>query len=101
MTADSVVQETKTAPARHKVLRHIKEILSSDSDRTAKFQRIAEAMQLSCNYRWVGIYDVDEREISIIAWSGMGPPTHPRFSVMHGLSGEAVRSRRTVISNDV
>ena len=29
------------------------------------------------------------------------PPAHPRFPLTEGLSGEAVRTRATVISNDV
>jgi L-methionine (R)-S-oxide reductase len=52
-------------------------------------------------YRWVGVYDVGQREISVIAWSGKGAPAYPRFPVNRGLTGAAVSSGRTVISNDV
>ncbi len=83
------------------VLRRIAEVLNSSADRTAKARRIAEAVRLADNYRWVGIYDVGEREIAVIAWSGAGAPAYPRFPVTSGLSGHAVSTRRAVISNDV
>jgi L-methionine (R)-S-oxide reductase len=86
---------------RDKLLQQVTKILASIGDHNAKVQRIAEALRHFGKYRWVGIYEVDEREISVIAWSGGGPPTYPRFAVTQGLSGEAIRSRRTVISNDV
>src|SRR5262249_22769153 len=55
----------------------------------------------SRGYRWVGIYDVGETEIILVAWSGPGPPAHPRFPSDLGLCGEAARERRTVIAGDV
>jgi L-methionine (R)-S-oxide reductase len=84
-----------------RTLRQITEVLNTCSDRTTKARRIAEAVRLSGNYRWVGIYDVDEHKISVIAWSGIGAPAHPSFGIEQGLSGEAVRMRNPVISNDV
>lgn len=98
---DSYLSNKGVELDRDKVLRQIREILDSGNDRGTKAQRIAEVVRLSGDYRWVGIYDVDDREISVIAWSGIGAPAYPRFEVTQGLSGEAVRSRRTVISNDV
>ena len=83
------------------MLRQITDVINSATDRTSKVRRIAEAIRLAGHYRWVGIYDVCEREIAIIAWSGTGAPAHPRFPVTQGLSGHAVSSRSTVISNDV
>jgi putative methionine-R-sulfoxide reductase with GAF domain len=79
----------------------IAEALNSSADRVEKARRIAEVVRLANNYRWVGIYDVDEREVAVIAWSGPGAPAYPRFPVTRGLSGHAVSSRSTVISNDV
>ena len=52
-------------------------------------------------YRWVGLYEVTEREIAAIGWSGPGAPAHPRFPVTQGLSGAAVAARRAVVVNDV
>jgi L-methionine (R)-S-oxide reductase len=82
-------------------LRQITEVLNTCSDRTHKSSANRRALRLSGNYRWVGIYDVDEHKISVIAWSGIGAPAHPSFGIEQGLSGEAVRMRNPVISNDV
>lgn len=84
-----------------KLHKQIQTVLESSDNRKAKAERIAEAIRLSRNYRWVGIYDVNEMEIAVIAWSGQGAPAFPRFPVTKGLSGEAASSRSTVISNDV
>jgi putative methionine-R-sulfoxide reductase with GAF domain len=51
--------------------------------------------------RWIGVYRVDEEEVAILGWSGPSAPAHPRFSTRVGLTGEAVRGRRVVVSNDV
>src|SRR5262249_25282735 len=83
------------------VLQQIQSILDSSEDRVAKARRLAEVIRLAGDYRWVGLYDVDDREIAIIAWSGPGAPAYPRFPVTKGLSGHAVSSRSAVISNDV
>ena len=86
---------------RDKLLREVAELVGAGLDRSEKIQKIADTVRLFGNYRWVGIYDVDEHQISVIAWSGIGAPAYPRFRATQGLSGEAVRTRRTVISNDV
>ena len=83
------------------ILSQIREALARCGDRAAKAERVAEAIRLAGNYRWVGIYDVTEREIAALAWSGKGAPAYPRFPVTKGLSGTAVSQRRTIISNDV
>jgi L-methionine (R)-S-oxide reductase len=82
-------------------LKEITKALLSSDDRSAKAQRIADAVRAAGGYRWVGVYDVGQREISVIAWSGKGAPAYPRFPVNRGLTGAAVSSGRTVISNDV
>lgn len=86
---------------REDVLARIRHILDSSDGRRAQAGRVAELIRLSGNYRWVGIYDVDDREVANVAWSGPGAPAHPRFSISMGLSGEAVATRRTVVCNDV
>lgn len=83
------------------VLKQIGETVNSSDDRSTKAQRISEVVRRAGGYRWVGIYDVNEHEIAAIAWSGKGPPAYPRFPVSQGLSGHAVATRSTVVSNDV
>jgi GAF domain-containing protein len=63
--------------------------------------RAADAIRRDVGQRWVGIYDVREREIEILGWSGGGLPAHPRFPVTDGLCGAAVAARATVIAADV
>jgi putative methionine-R-sulfoxide reductase with GAF domain len=86
---------------RNKLLRKVAQLMSAAVDRKEKVHEIADTVRLFGNYRWVGIYEVDLHEISLIAWSGVGAPAYPRFGVTQGLSGEAVRTGHTVVSNDV
>jgi GAF domain-containing protein len=83
------------------ILNQLQIILESSDHKMGKARRIAEAIRLAGDYRWVGLYDVDEKEIAVIAWSGENAPTFPRFPVAQGLNGAAVASRMTVIVNDV
>jgi L-methionine (R)-S-oxide reductase len=64
-------------------------------------QRIADLIRVHTGRRWVGIYRVVAGEVVNLAWSGPAAPAYPRFSASQGLTGEAVRSRSTVISNNV
>ena len=52
-------------------------------------------------YRWVGIYEVGSEEISIVAWSGEGPPAFPKFPKGRGLCSAAAASGQTVLVGDV
>jgi L-methionine (R)-S-oxide reductase len=79
----------------------VKAVGTPEMDRAATAVLIAEAIRTAGSYRWVGLYDVMPDEIAVIAYSGPAPPAYPTFSASKGLSGEAVRSRRTVVSNDV
>jgi GAF domain-containing protein len=84
--------ETLTAIARAAAGTHERERRAAD---------VADAIRRSGDYRWVGVYDVDDTEIAIVAWSGAGPPAYPRFARTQGLSGAAVASGQTVVANDV
>lgn len=88
-------------PLVEEVVKKLHEILSGSSPREQKARQIADLIRRNGNHRWVGIYDVNDTEISVIAWSGPAAPTYPRFPVERGISGAAVRSRRAVVVNDV
>jgi GAF domain-containing protein len=75
--------------------------LTTAGSRADGARAIAEAVRAARGYRWVGVYDVDEGEVAIIAWSGAGPPAHPRFARTQGLTGAALASSQTVVVNDV
>ena len=83
------------------VLKEIRSALEGTSERAVKSERVAAILQESRGYRWVGLYDVRGDEILLVAWSGVGPPAHPRFPISQGLCGEAVRTRETVVVGDV
>jgi L-methionine (R)-S-oxide reductase len=83
------------------VLRGIDDVLAGDQVRTEQAIQIAELVRQAGSYRWVGLYEVSEREIVAIGWSGPGAPAYPRFPVTQGLSGAAVAARRAVVVNDV
>lgn len=83
------------------VLRGIGDVLGSGKARPEKAVQVAELVRQAGSYRWVGLYEVTDQEISAIGWSGPGAPAHPRFPVTQGLSGAAVAARRAVVVNDV
>jgi GAF domain len=39
--------------------------------------------------------------VAIVAWSGLGPPAHPRFPVTQGLTAAAIATARPVVVDDV
>jgi GAF domain-containing protein len=83
------------------LLHRIAGVLDTTEMREVRARHAAEAVRDARGYRWVGIYDVGDSEIELIGHTGVQAPAHVRFSVEEGLSGEAVRTRATVISNDV
>ena len=82
-------------------LNEIVQIINSSDEKTAKAESIARVIRSVGGYRWVGIYDVNEQEVSNIAWSGKGAPAFPRFPVNQGLSAAAITVKKTVVCNDV
>jgi len=83
------------------VLDAIRGVLESMGPRRVKAERVADLIRRTRGYRWVGLYDVDRDKIAIIGWSGPGAPAYLRFPASKGLSGSAVRTRTTVVVNDV
>ena len=70
-------------------------------DRKYLATRAAEIICRIGPYRWVGIYDIGEEDAHVFAWSGKGPPAFIRFPISAGLTGEAIRTKKTVVANDV
>jgi L-methionine (R)-S-oxide reductase len=62
---------------------------------------VAELIRQSGDYRWVGLYDVGPEVVSIIAYSGPSAAAHPQFPLSKGLTGAAIREKKTVLVNDV
>jgi L-methionine (R)-S-oxide reductase len=82
-------------------LGQIRDVVLHDDRGVEKTGRIAEMIRASRGYRWVGIYEVRDAEISAIAWTGTEAPAYPRFPVTQGLCGAAVESRAPVVVGDV
>lgn len=76
-------------------------ILRSRPTRLEFAEKVAELIRHSRNYRWVGVYDVGPEEVSIIAYSGPDAPAYPQFPITKGLTGSAIRDRKTVVVGDV
>jgi L-methionine (R)-S-oxide reductase len=84
------------------VLHRIARAASEEHEsRDLRAQRTAEIIRETGEYRWVGIYDVADGEVSLIAYAGSGAPAHEQFPVTQGLTAAAVQSRAPVIVGDV
>jgi L-methionine (R)-S-oxide reductase len=79
----------------------IRDLISTDSPRSVRAQGVADAVRAATGHRWVGLYAVEDDHVVNLAWSGPGPPAHPRFPIGAGLTGAAIEERDTIISNDV
>lgn len=83
------------------VRRELLSVLDTADMREVRARRAAEVVQSARGYRWVGIYDVDDDRIVLLGHTGPQAPAFVSFGAGEGLSGDAVRTRDTVISNDV
>jgi L-methionine (R)-S-oxide reductase len=79
----------------------LKIIAAERRDRKYLATRAAEIICRIGPYRWVGIYDIGPEDANVFAWSGIGPPAFVRFPVSAGLTGQAIKSKTTVVVNDV
>lgn len=62
---------------------------------------IAELVQRTCKYRWVGVYKIKRNDFVIEAATNKMKPACPRFPVTQGLSAKATEERKTVMVPDV
>ena len=83
------------------VLGQIRMTAAGADDRTVRAKRLAELIRKLGDYRWVGVYDVDEDEVSLIGWNGPGAPQFPTFPATQGLTGAAIQEKKAVIVGDV
>jgi L-methionine (R)-S-oxide reductase len=77
--------------------------VSSAAPRIQKLQMIAALIRNSGDYRWVGLYDIDERagEVINLVWDGPGAPEYPRFPLGKGLTAAAIQERNVINVGDV
>jgi putative methionine-R-sulfoxide reductase with GAF domain len=83
------------------LLEDVRRAVLTDTAVQERAHRAAELIRSRTGRRWVGIYRVTQSEVENLAWSGPGAPAYPTFPVGKGLTGAAIASRATVLSNDV
>src|SRR5256714_15645657 len=60
-------------------------------------EEIAELVQRTCKYRWVGVYRIKRKDFVIEAATNKMKPACPRFTVTQALSAKAMEDRRTAM----
>jgi L-methionine (R)-S-oxide reductase len=76
-------------------------ILQSNQTREQKAKLIAEKIKNAGGYSWIGLYDVTETDIHLIAYAGRTEPAFTSFPNDKGLNGRANLEKRTIIVNDI
>ncbi len=87
--------------ARRVLLNHLGLYVAGPGTRAERAEAVCSAIASARGYDFVGVYDVLEREIAVVGWSGNEPPQHERFPRESGLCGAAAESAETQIVNDV
>ncbi len=84
-------------------LLELKLIVNRGGSRSDLLNQVAEFLRRSGNHRWAGLYDVEHNsgEVRNVVFNGSGAPQHPTFPIEKGLTGVAIRERRTVNIGDV
>jgi L-methionine (R)-S-oxide reductase len=85
------------------LLEELRKTVSDDAFPIQKLQMIAALIRNSGNYRWVGLYEIDERagEVTNLVWDGPDAPAYPRFPIGKGLTGVAIQERKVINVGDV
>jgi L-methionine (R)-S-oxide reductase len=81
--------------------RSLRKLASEGGSRVEMTRAAARLVRTLGSYRWVGLYDVSDIEIAVVAWDGPEPPTYPRFPISQGLNGAAVATKKSIIVQDV
>jgi L-methionine (R)-S-oxide reductase len=89
------------AVTKGNVFESIRFIVSGAENRVVKARKIAEVIRKFGPYRWVGLYDVGRDEVSIIAFTRPSAPAYPTFPIGKGLTGSAIKEKKTVVVGDV
>jgi len=82
-------------------LNQIRSLAASGDDRVEKARRLAELVRKLGGYHWVGVFDVGAEQVSLLGFSGPGITEVPTFAVGKGLTGTAIKQKKTVNVGDV
>ena len=83
------------------LIEQVRREAAGDGRVESRASRVAELIRIGTGRRWVGIYRVSSAEVTNIAWSGPAAPAFPTFPIAQGLTGAAILTRASVLSNDV
>jgi L-methionine (R)-S-oxide reductase len=85
------------------LLEELGKTLLDNAPRIQKLQMIAALIRNSGNYRWIGLYEIDERagEVINLVWDGPAAPAYPRFPIGKGLTSAAIEEGRAINVGDV
>ncbi|HVA32995.1 MAG TPA: GAF domain-containing protein [Candidatus Baltobacteraceae bacterium] len=81
------------------VVRELAAVLDTTDMREERARLAVEVVRKARDYRWVGIYDVDDNEIEIVGHTGVQAPAFVRFAATEGLCGDVIRTRSMVVRN--
>jgi putative methionine-R-sulfoxide reductase with GAF domain len=84
---------------KSETVRRLAEILDTTEDREVRARHAAQAIREARDYRWVGIFDAGDTELELIAHTGPDSHTAVHFENTHGMNGEAVSKRDTVVGD--
>ena len=75
--------------------RKLRRRIDGGSEGVETLQQIAGMLRAAGNYRWVGLYDVDNGRglISNLVWDGPSPPEYPEFPIGKGLTGRCATQK--------
>lgn len=94
-------KKVKPLSKRCRALQEIGALIVAGGRGPAVVEEIAELIQRTCGYRWIGVYKIDRNDFVIEAATNKMRPACPRFPLKQGLSAVAVESRSTVNVPDV
>jgi putative methionine-R-sulfoxide reductase with GAF domain len=84
------------------LVRQLGVILDTTEMREVRAHNAAAAIRSARDYRWVGIYDVDDEDTELIGHTGAQARVDvhaPASGGLSGLNGKAIASRETVVAD--
>lgn len=85
----------------HSLATELDHILRHNPNVALAAARATDAIRAHTGWRWVGIYTLDDGQVTNLAWSGPAAPAHPTFTATEGLTATAISTRHTVLCPDV
>jgi len=83
------------------VFANLSKSVAGTTERSVTAKHVAEAISVVRRYRWVGLYEVTQSNIGMIACTGSTPPAFPRFLRSKGLCDSTVAARAIVNAGNV